>query len=305
MSSLTPLESAILHTLLYADIFDFPLTEAELHHFLIGYAADLPTLRAVLHSSAHLARYVEFCDGFWVLRGRTATVAVRQRREVASQRLLKAAHFYGRFLAHLPFVRMVALTGALAMHNARHISDDIDFLIVTAPNRVWLARLLAVIVVRLARLRGVQLCPNYVLSETALAQEPHDLYMAHELAQMIPLTGQALYAAMRTENCWTHAFLPNAASPFYLMADGAPRGVGLALKQLLERALRGKLGDFLERWEQRRKQRKLMAQAATQGAAQLDSERVKGHFEDHGAWIQAEYARKLSAYALSEPTISN
>jgi len=305
MSGLTPLESAILHTLLYADIFDFPLTEAELHHFLIGHAADLSVLRATLHTSARLAHYIEYCDGFWTLRGRSATVAVRQRREAASQRLLKAAHFYGRLLAHLPFVRMVALTGALAMHNARHAGDDIDFLIVTAPNRVWLARLLAVIVVRLARLHNIQLCPNYVLSETALVQEQHDLYMAHELAQMIPLAGQALYAAMRAQNSWTSAFLPNADSPFYPAADSAPRGIGLALKKLLEGALRGKLGDALERWEQQRKQRKLMAQATTQGAAQLDSERVKGHFEDHGAWIRAEYARKLSLYALSEPAVSS
>jgi hypothetical protein len=93
MESLTALEDAILRTLLYADIFDFPLTEAELHHFLIGCAADLPTLRAVLRSSARLARYVEYCDGFWSLRGRAATVAVRRHREAASQLLLPQRTF--------------------------------------------------------------------------------------------------------------------------------------------------------------------------------------------------------------------
>lgn len=77
MESLTPLESAILRTLLYADIFDCPLTEAELHHFLIGYPADLPTLRAALYGSARLARYLERCDEFWLLRGRGATIPAR------------------------------------------------------------------------------------------------------------------------------------------------------------------------------------------------------------------------------------
>ncbi|MDW8299615.1 MAG: hypothetical protein RML95_09790 [Anaerolineae bacterium] len=304
MLSLTPLESAILRTLLYADIFDFPLTEAELHHFLIGYAVDLQTLRVALRNSERLAVYIEECDGFWTLRGRAATISVRCRREAASQVLLPTAYFYGKLIAYLPFVRMVALTGALAMHNARHARDDIDYLIVTAPNRVWLARLLAVVVVRLARLRGVQLCPNYVLSETALAQEQHDLYMAHELAQMIPLAGQALYTAMRVENSWTSTFLPNAVSPFHAAAESVPCGLGLALKKLAEFALRGKLGDWLEHWERRRKQRKLMAQHGGQGAAKLDAEHVKGHFQDHGAWIRAEYARRLSVYALSELAIS-
>jgi len=116
---------------------------------------------------------------------------------------------------------------------------------------------------------------------------------------MIPLAGAALYAAMRAENAWTRAFLPNAEQPLYCSADGAPRGLGRALQRLAEAALRGKLGDWLERWERCRKQRKLAAQQAAQGAAQLDAERVKGHFQDHGERIRAAYARKLSAYALT------
>ncbi|MFQ3534549.1 MAG: hypothetical protein SNJ58_01600 [Aggregatilineales bacterium] len=301
MESLTPLEDAILRTLLYADIFDFPLTEAELHHFLIGYAVDRPTLRAALYGSARLARYVEHCDGFWLLRGRSKALIVRLSHEAASQALLPAARFYGKLLAHLPFVRMVALTGALAMHNARHQRDDIDYLIVTTAGRVWLTRLLAVVVVRLARLRGVQLCPNYVLAETALRQEQQDIYMAHELAQMIPLAGRALYAAMRSQNSWTDAFLPNAQQVLYPLDESAPRGLGRAVQRLIERFLSGQLGDWLESWEYRRKRRKFAALHTPQGAAQLDSERVKGHFDDHGAWIRAAYASRLHAYVLSEP----
>lgn len=299
MESLTALEDAILRTLLYADIFDFPLTDVELHHFLIGYAADLPTVQAVLRSSEQLARYIEHCEGFWTLRGRAALIAVRQRREVASRALLPIAQFYGKLLAHLPFVRMVALTGSLAMRSAYHKRDDIDFLLITAPNRVWLARLLSIALVRLARLHGVRLCPNYVLAETALAQAQHDIYMAHELTQMIPLAGTTFYAAMRAENAWTSAFLPNATHPLHCLADSAPHGLGRALQRLAEIALSGKLGDWLERWERCRKQRKLTALQTESSAARLDAERVKGHFQDHGQRIRAAYAHKLSIYALA------
>jgi hypothetical protein len=305
MESLSALERAILHTLLYADIFDFALTEAEIHHFLIGCAADLPSVQAALHGSARLAGYVEYCEGFWTLRGRAALSAVRRSREAASQALWPVARFYGKLLAHLPFVRMVALTGSLAVRGAYHAQDDIDFLLVTVPNRVWLARLLAIGVVRLARLRGVRLCPNYVLSESALAQTQRDIYMAHELAQMVPLAGHALYAAMRAENRWTQAFLPNAEQPFYCIAESTPCGIGRALQGLAEAALRGKLGDWLEHWERRRKARKLMAQQTAHSAAQLDSERVKGHFQDHGARIREAYAHKLRDYALTKAMSSD
>ncbi len=299
--SATPLEEAILRTVLYADVFHFPLTEAELHHFLIGCAADREAVRAVLRDSAYLAQHITQSDGFWTLHGRTAHCTTRRNRAFASQRLMPTARLYGKLLAHLPFVRMVALTGALSMHNARDAEDDIDFLIVTAADRVWLARLLAVVVVRLARLRGVQLCPNYVLAETALAQDRQDVYMAHELAQMIPLAGQAFYAAMRAANLWAAAFLPNAEAPFYAVADSAPRGVGLRLQRWAERLLGGRLGARLERWEAARKQRKFAAMQAQSSAAQIDAERAKGHFQDHGAWILEAYTRNLAAYALSAP----
>lgn len=299
--SATPVEEAILRTLLYADVFHFPLTEAELHHFLIGCAADREAVRAALHDSAYLAQHIAQVDGFWTLRGHAADCTARRTREAASQKLLPVARFYGKLLAHLPFVRMVALTGALSMHNARDAQDDIDFLIVTAADRVWLTRLLAVVVVRLARLRGVQLCPNYVLAETALTQDRQDVYMAHELAQMIPLAGQALYAAMRAANQWAASFLPNADAPFYAMADSAPRGVGQRVQRLAERLLSGKFGARLERWEAARKQRKFAALHAQSSAAQIDAERAKGHFQDHGAWILEAYARNLADYALSAP----
>ena len=46
---------------------------------------------------------------------------------------------YGLTIARLPFVRMVAVPGALTMDNVEP-GDDVDYLIVTAPDRLWLCR---------------------------------------------------------------------------------------------------------------------------------------------------------------------
>lgn len=124
--------------------------------------------------------------------------------------------------------------------------------------------------------------------------------MAHEIAQMLPLAGQPLYAAIRAENLWTADFLPNAHVPFYPSQDAAPRGLGYALQRLSELLLSGTLGNWLENWERRRKTRKFRATQPHSEAAQLDDQRAKGHFQDHGAPVIQAYQARLSQYQLDE-----
>jgi hypothetical protein len=191
---------------------------------------------------------------------------------------------------------MVAVTGALAMDNVP-AGDDIDFLVVTAPGRVWLTRAFAVALVRVARLFGVGLCPNYVLSQSALAQDRHDLFVAHELAQMVPLVGQGVYAEVRAANAWVTEFLPHARQPLHSESDLAPRGWLRALQSLGERLLAGRLGDALEAWECRRKLRKFSGAAhAPRSAALLDTDHVKGHFDDHGHRILRQFEERVARF---------
>jgi predicted nucleotidyltransferase len=56
----------------------------------------------------------------------------------------------------LPFVRMVAVTGALAKDNVGQ-RVDIDLLIVAAPGRIWVCRRFLILAVRVARLLGDEL----------------------------------------------------------------------------------------------------------------------------------------------------
>lgn len=294
------LDEQLLRTLIYADIFHFPLTANELHHFLIGCKAAPDDIRTALEQSPLLQRHVVNIDDYYVLRGCEQDVDERRAHDQASASLLPLARRYGRLIAHLPFVRMVALTGALAMRNASHAYDDIDYLIVTKQGRVWLTRLLIVGIVRLAALRNVALCPNYVLSETTLAQTRCDLFIAHELAQMVPLAGLPLYRAMREVNRWSETWLPNASSPFYEEAESSPQGIGLALQRAAEVILNTPLGDMIERWEYQRKLRKFAPQTQQPtSSAMIDGEQAKGHFNDHGLRILGQYEERLKAFGLA------
>ena len=300
------LDTAILRTILYADVFRFPMAAREIHHFLI---AENPCSQAdveeALSASSRLAEALIQSDGWVALAGHADQIGVREEREAASTHLMLEARRYGRWLACVPFVRMVAITGALAMHNAASAQDDVDYVLVTAPGRVWLARACAILVVRLARFRGIEVCPNYVLAETALAQDRRDLYIAHEIAQMIPLFGFAVYDAMRARNAWAFHFLANACAPFHPETEQRPGTLAGAMKRMAEWALGDRLGNALEGWESRRKMRRFQAQMAHEThSARLDGEHVKGHFNDHGQRVLHQYALRLQEYGLEDTPVA-
>jgi hypothetical protein len=295
-----PIETAILKTILYADVFNFPLTVREVHHFLIApHPIPLSQITETLTHSPRLAAVIEQIGDHVVCIGRRELIDLRAARERASSALWDDARRYGVWLARLPFVRMVAVTGALSMRNASADDDDLDYVLVTAARRVWVARGFAVLLVKLARRRGVIICPNYVLAETALTQERRDLFVAHEVAQMLPLYGLPLHGDMRAANPWVAEQLPNANTPYYPFVE-AHIGRGWALlKRLLEWVLGGALGDRLDAWEQRRKVRRFARHLETPNhAAKLDQQQVKGHFNDHGHPVMQRYADRLRRYGL-------
>jgi hypothetical protein len=173
--------------------------------------------------------------------------------------------------------------------------DDIDVLIVTAPDRVWLTRALSIALVYAGKLCGDTLCPNYVISERALALERHTLFVAHEFAQMVPVYGLAVYDRMRAVNPWVQCVLPNAAAPFWPQPEEAPGPLAHGLKRALEKLLAGRLGTTLENWEMRRKIRKFQGRLNQPGgAALLDRDHVKGHFEDYGGPVMRLYAERAA-----------
>jgi hypothetical protein len=158
---------------------------------------------------------------------------------------------------------------------------------------LWLCRALIVAVVRLAAMRGIELCPNYFLSERALALSERNLFTAHEVGQMVPLSGPTSYQQMRDLNGWTYAYLPNAGGPPRRMT--ASEATPHLTNKLVEGTLRSGLCSPLERWEMTRKIRKLGSQGTGHAEAAFGPDWCKGHFGDHGQATLARYAERLQA----------
>lgn len=296
------IEAAILRTVLYADIFSFPLTVEEIHHFLINeQPASLETVQDTLQESTALQQWLRYERGYVLYGEQHDLIDVRLAHEVASEQLWRMALRYGRWLARLPFVRMVTLTGALAMRNAASGDDDLDYLVITTPGRVWLARAFTIVLVRLARLRGVTICPNYIVAENNLIQTDENIFVAHEVVQALPLYGHSLYQQMRAANDWTRTYLPNADTPFYKTEDYWPGWGWRIAKRLGEFLFGGRLGNRLEQWEYRRKLQRFASEMQTpHSAARLDETQVKGHFNDHGHPALRRYYEQLKACGLSD-----
>ncbi len=290
--SLSMMEQAILQTVAYVDMYDYPLTASEIHRYLVGVPATLPEVEQALDNSRLIKGLLEKNGEYFFLAGRNHIVDIRLRRASASKQLWPQAISYGRLASALPFVSMVAVTGSLAVDNVDS-QADIDYLIVTEPGRLWLCRAMVILLVRRAARRGIALCPNYFLSEAALSFEERNLFAAHEIVQMIPISGLKVYYQLREENQWVANILPNSGGeprPMTNLAKPIPAPVKGA-RRLGEFTLRTPPGGWLERWEMNRKVRRFSQQPALETAFSVDY--CKGHFEDHGQQTLDQYAERL------------
>jgi hypothetical protein len=308
------LEQAILATLAYADVFDYPLTADEIHWYLWGVRAGRGQVYEALSSTGPLAEATSTVleeVKYYTLPGREALVKVRQRRELASARLWEQAQEYAGWIARMPFVRMVALTGSLAAGNAED-GADIDFLVVTEPGRLWLCRAGILGVVYWAARRGVKLCPNYLITTNALALRDCSPYAARELVQMAPLFGMDTYYQMRAANTWVEAYLPNAwgfsgAARSALLSRSTNRALGkpTLVKRLAEWALRTSPGGWLEGWEMRRKLARFNQQRTAHPESEFGPDWCKGHFDDHERHTNEAFTRRLAGLGLERLAVQD
>jgi hypothetical protein len=280
------LKQAILYAVAYADVFDYPLTATQTHRYLVGMPATLEAVETILKNGR-----LGHSRDYFTLPGREEIVEIRLQRAEISAEFWPWATRCGRIIAKLPFVRMVAITGALAMDNIEP-ETDIDYLIVTEPGRLWLCRamIIALVVKPVAR-RGIEICPNYLLTERALALHPHNLFTAHEVGQMVPLEGLSVYHRLREINDWTTQFLPNAqGNPRPAITAPASRGM---IGKWAEAALRTPPGSWLEKQEMERKLRRLSRENPNSGDADLSADWCKGHFDSHRQEILSAFTRRL------------
>lgn len=216
---MTSLEKAILATLCYADVFDYPMTEREIWKYLIGKPTTLDKFRSSLKSLLVNKRVFQK-DHLYTLPKRVLLVKLRKNRERIAKGKITLAKKAARILSFIPTIKLVGVSGALAMHNAPG-DDDIDFFLITSPHTLWTTRILATLLLDLLRLRRKprdtkyrnKICLNMFMDrkKLQLPKREQDLYSAHEVAQLKALVNKThVYEDFLRENSWAKRFLPHA-----------------------------------------------------------------------------------------------
>ncbi len=292
---LSALERAIYSTVAYRDIFDFPVNASEIHRYLHGQRCAPSDVDEALSAGLLADRHLDTDGEYFALKGRSNLFEIRRTRSEISRRQLPTARRFARFIASLPNVQMVAITGSLAAGNFRE-GGDIDFLLLTDEGTMWRTRALCRFLASIDKGLGKGMfCPNVFLSRAAMALDRRSLYDAQELGQMIPLYGLADYEAVRRANAWTEQFLPNAI--------GAPSGgeanepFSTRLKRSSEWVLDSPLGRGLENFEARRKIHRFNETDHLKGAWTRSTRDAHSLWDDMRLKIEGAWQRRMDAIA--------
>jgi hypothetical protein len=273
-------ELAVLRSVVYASLFDYPLTLAQLRATLVEVSADEATVAAWWRHSEFLQSAIEHRDGWYFPAGRGDLVQTRRRREVLSRDLLERDRRLIALVSRIPFVRMVAVSGSLAHLNAER-SADLDLFVITAPHRVWSVTLSVLVIARLLGWRK-RMCLNYVISEAALAIAPGDLFSANQIIHLRPIVGHEVFARFIAANPFVREFYPNFAAG--QQANG-PTGQQ-ANRPTLERLMNVAIAPLFERASRWIYGRHLARKSATwqsRDQVRLEPECLKLHTSSHRA----------------------
>ena len=145
------MEKAILKTLIYYDIFNYPLKAWEIHKWLIGKSSSLKQTEKSIHILVKKQK-IKIKNGYYYLSGRSGLVKKRLEREEVSKSHLQTAKLISNIFRLIPWIKLVGVSGSLSMMGSTR-TDDIDLFIVTSENRIWISRLLLIFLTSLTGLR--------------------------------------------------------------------------------------------------------------------------------------------------------
>ncbi len=303
MLQFSSLSGAIVRTVCYADIFEYPLTIAEIHKWLIHsgeynlpkITAEIDTLRGIVGKKNNL----------YFLKGREHLVSKRERREEYAKEKLYVARKVTARLAKIPTILLVGITGSLAMNNTDK-TDDIDLFIITRRNTVWMTRCLSTLLVEIQGQRRHpkeknaqdKVCLNMYVDEghILLPSEEQDIFSAHEILQMKPLwQKEGMYKRFIQRNTWVEKHLANGYQT--ILRPLVENSDTVKTKEIKEHAF---LEDVTKLSDSVFHQGQVVYMAKRRTNEILKNGFIRFHPTDAREWILREYQKRLQLFIMTE-----
>ena len=214
------MEESIINTLAYFDIFDYPLTFAEIKKFS-NFELDITDDQ--LHDVIDSISIIQEANGYYYLIGRQEITIKRSERASISIQKFAKARIIAKILSYVPTIEYIGVSGSLSMNNASH-SDDIDLFFVTKRKTLWLSRIIVNSILLLTRQKRSRngksvrdkICPNKFVDVGSLSfsGKRRSLYTAHEIVQLKTLFDKNdTHSLLFYKNKWIQEFFPNLIFP--------------------------------------------------------------------------------------------
>jgi hypothetical protein len=214
------LPQAILATLCYFDIFDYPLTEFEVWRFLFwpgGQASLIQVAKELEKLSAE--QKIETKNGFYFLPSRASNTESRLSRHPRNINNWKKSQKIFSYLSQVPYFKAAALCNMFSLNNQKETSD-IDVFIVTTKDRIWSTRALTGFLTfikgqwRHGNKIAKRFCLSFYITEDNLdlsfmRREPYDIYLIYWIATLAFIKDTNIAEKFFKANQWVKEFLPN------------------------------------------------------------------------------------------------
>ncbi len=207
----------VLDVIEYFSVFQYPVTVDEIHTYY-PVKTTKKTLNSLLIQMVESKLLIK--DAYYTLPPHSIFMRKRGKRAIIARDKLKKVALFTRIVSATPIIKLIGLSGSMAMNNAEN-DDDVDLFIITAKNRLFTARFIALLLTQILgkrRQRGGKtirdrLCLNLFFDEVALKipNSKKNKYIAHEVVQMVPLImREGVYGRFIKANRWVFNYFPNA-----------------------------------------------------------------------------------------------
>jgi len=207
-------------TLVYFDLFDYPLTIFEIQKRLFGNKTEISNIFDKLQLLQGKG-IIGLKNGFYFLNGKDWIIQQRLERYLPANKKFKKALRIAKMFRWLPFIKVIFVCNDLAYSNAPEESD-IDLAIITSRKRIWLTRFFTVSLLKVLGLRPTssktkdKICLTFFVSEDNLNLQDlminhQDIHFIYWLAQFVPIyiKDDSIWQKFIQVNHWLKEYLPN------------------------------------------------------------------------------------------------
>ena len=250
-SNMTSTAQSIIRTLAFYDaVGSIPLTKIELYKYLIKnghtrFELSFGNFINALDSEwEFLSPYITKKRGFYFLKKNSAAYAKRVGEGKTGVKKWRIAVSMARLISFLPFVRMIGVTGSLAL-NSTTKNSDIDILIVVKRGHIWTTRVLVSMLTQVLGKRRYgkfirdRICLNHYISDNESVLRPNHLFSEHICSTFVPVWKETSYDPIFSRNTPTHLkSICEKPNPIYIFRNFIEWSLSKTIATSLERALK-------------------------------------------------------------------